>query len=182
MEQHLHYQHSRAAVKNFFQPKGISMKKASNYYKYRLWLAGLDHSLLNDRQKRELRWFLAWGPKGCDSDNYKLQQEFHVCIRTIQRDLRLLEYHHFIARIKGWAELAQGEFVRRLRNRRIITLPYRTKAAWMTASLSQSLAHAGDKNVTLQLRRGKTPTWLQMKALLNSPGEKGDLSQGKNVP
>jgi len=148
------------------------MKKAFNPYKYRLWLGGLDHSLLNDRQKRELRWFLAWGPKGCDSDNYKLAQEFHVCIRTIQRDLRLLEYHHFIARIKGWAELAQGKFVRRLRNRQIITLPYRTKSDWIVASLQKSLDGVGDKNVTLQNRRSKTPIWQQRKALLSDTGPK----------
>ncbi|GAI70570.1 unnamed protein product [marine sediment metagenome] len=158
------------------------MKKAQNFYKYRLWLSDLDHNLLNDRQKRELRWFLAWGPKGCDSYNYKLQEEFPVSIRTIQRDLRLLEYHHFIVRAKGWAELARGKFVRRLRDRRIITIPYPTKAAWMRAAIRQLLAQVGDKNVTLQLRRGKTPTWLQRKALLNSTGEKGGLSQGKNVP
>ena len=106
------------------------MTRMFNPYQLRLWLGELDHELLNDRQKRELIHFLRCGPQGCDSWNYKLAQIFHISKRTLQYDLRHLESNGFID-IRG----ALGK------HRRIVTLPFPTKASWMAFTIKEWTKH-----------------------------------------
>lgn len=112
-----------------------------NPYKFRLWFSNQNTDLFNDRQKRMVYHFLSWGPRGCDSWNYKIALEFHCSIRTIRRDLRHLEKHALID-IRG----ALGK------HRRIIAIPYQRRAAWIRESCQRSLRRVGDKFVLHQRR------------------------------
>jgi len=103
-----------------------------NPYKFRLWLDTIDHRILNSRQKRLLLHILAWGPSGCDSWNYRLAKVMRCSIRTIQRDLRVLEYYCFIDN-RG----ALGKY------RRIIALPWRSRRIWKAQSLKNKLSGVG---------------------------------------
>ena len=105
----------------------------NNPYKFRLWFSNQNTDLFNDRQKRELYHFLAWGRQGCDSWNYKLMLEFHCSRSTLQRDLRHLEKHALID-IRG----ALGK------HRRIIAIPYPNRAAWMRAAIQQTTQKLGE--------------------------------------
>jgi len=101
-------------------------------YKFRLWLDTIDHRILNSRQKRLLLHILAWGPSGCDSWNYRLAKVMRCSIRTIRRDLRVLEHYCFIDN-RG----ALGKY------RRIVALPWRSKRIWKAKSLEIKLSGVG---------------------------------------
>lgn len=154
------------------------MSIGESYYKYRFWLGSLDHNTLNHRQFQELLSLLAWGQDGCDSDNYYIAQEFQslqhgpdgevrpVSIRTLQYDLRKLERNRLIVIIPGWSEIVGGKFVKRLRNRRIIVIPYKTKTDWLKARLKYDLSKIGSTNRPGKKHHRKIPAWQQRKALL----------------
>jgi len=110
-------------------------------YRFRLWFGGLGGGILNDRQKRLVLWLLAWGPKGCDSYNYKIAQGMHCSDRTIRRDLRRLERYHLIV-IDG----ALGKY------RRIKVLPWSKKRHWKRYGLDNMLSKRADKVVPHQRR------------------------------
>jgi len=110
-------------------------------YRFRLWFGGLGGGIVNDRQRRLVLWLLAWGPKGCDSYNYKIAQAMRCSERTIQRDLRRLERYYLIV-IDG----ALGK------HRRIKVLPWSKKRHWKRYGLDNMLSKWGDKVVTHQRR------------------------------
>ena len=112
-----------------------------NPYKFRLWFSNQNTDLFNDRQKRMVYHFLSWGPRGCDSWNYKLMLEFHCSRRTLQYDLRHLEKHALID-IRG----ALGK------NRRIIAIPYDRRVVWVRESCQRTLRALGAKFCTHQQR------------------------------
>ena len=105
----------------------------SNPYKFRLWFSNQNTDMFNDRQKRMVYHFLSWGPRGCDSWNYRLELEFHCSKRTIRNDLRHLEKHALIV-IRG----ALGK------HRRIIAIPYPNRATWMQISFRQTSQKLGE--------------------------------------
>ncbi len=164
-------------VNNFLKWR-LKMSIGHSYYKYRFWLGSLDHNTLNHRQYQELIWLLAWGPEGCDSYNYRIAEEFRtryrnpdgkdkpVCIRTIRNDLRILERNRLIVTIPGWAQIAGGKFVKQLRDRRIIVIPYPTKTDWLKARLKHDLSKIGSRNRPGKKHTPKIPAWQQRKALL----------------
>jgi len=147
------------------------MARPQNTSRYRLWIASVNHGLLNRRQEQELLHFLGYGPGGCDSHNYRIAQNFNKSIRTIQYDLRHLEKHHLIETAPGWAELKDGKMVRQLRGRRITTLPWPSKTSWMSGSIQKNLEKVGAKNCTLQRRthkmRIRTAQQSQIRAVLD---------------
>jgi len=103
-----------------------------NPYRFRLWLDKLDHRILNSRQKRLLLHILDWGRAGCDSWNYRLAKVMRCSIRTIRRDLRVLEHYCFIDN-RG----ALGKY------RRIVALPYRSRRIWGQKMLEIKLSGVG---------------------------------------
>lgn len=129
-----------------------------NPYKFRLWFSNQNTDLFTDRQKRMVYHFLSYGPRGCDSWNYKLALEFHVSIRTIQRDLRHLENH---ALIDNHGALGK--------HRRIIAIPYPWRVRWVRESCQRTLRALGDNFVTHQRRTSKTSINQQHDRLLYGP-------------
>jgi hypothetical protein len=128
----------------------------SNPYKTRLWLANYNSNTFNDRQKRLWFHLASWGPKGCDSWNYRLAQEFHVCKRTIQYDLRKLSDYHLIKIRVGWAKLQGDGFAGELRGRKIIALPWKNEATWRRESIREIVGKTGANFCTLQRRLTKS--------------------------
>ena len=126
------------------QPESSARSRAwSNPYRFRLWFSNQNTDLFNDRQKREVYHFLGWGPKGCDSWNYRLELEFHCSKRTLRNDLRHLEKHALID-IRG----ALGK------HRRIIAIPYPNRAAWMRAAVQETTRKLGARLGNLRRNRG----------------------------
>ncbi len=128
-----------------------------NPYKFRLWFSNQNTDLFNDRQKRMVYHFLAWGPRGCDSWNYKLALVFHCSKRTIRRDLRHLEKHTLVD-IRG----ALGK------HRQIIAIPYPNRATWIRAAFKETARNVGDKFVHHQRRSTKSTINQQLDGLLYS--------------
>ncbi len=110
-------------------------------YRFRLWFAGLGGDIVNDRQKRLTLWLLAWGPKGCDSYNYKIALVMRCSVRTIQLDLRRLEKYHLIV-IDG----ALGKY------RRIKVPPWSKKRHWKRSGHDIMLSNRGAGIFTHQKR------------------------------
>ncbi len=104
----------------------------SNPYRFRLWFSNQNSDMFTERHKQMVYHFLGWGPKGCDSWNYKLELEFHCSKSTLQRCLRHLEKHALID-IRG----ALGK------HRRIIAIPYPNQAAWMRAAVQETIRKLG---------------------------------------
>jgi len=118
-----------------YRKEVIMAEKKNPYhhpYKFQLWLSRVDRRVINDRQKQLLLHILDYKDKGCDSYNYRLAKEMGCSIRTIQRDLRVLEWHCLIE-IRG----ALGK------NRRIIALPWRSRRIWKAQSLKNKLSGVG---------------------------------------
>lgn len=137
-------------------------------YKFRLWFSNQNTDLFSDRQKRMLYHFLGWGPRGCDSWNYKIALEFHVSKRTIRRDLRHLEKHTLID-IRG----ALGK------HRRIIAIPYPNRASWIRAAFTKTARNLGDKFVHHQRRTKRHSINQRTDKLLYGPGLTDCCSVGR---
>jgi hypothetical protein len=124
----------------------------SNPYKTRLWLSGLDGSIFCQKEIELWAYLAHWGPKGCDSWNYKLQKQIKRSRRQVQRYLKNLEKHYMIVIIPGWSKLAGGKFEECLRNRKIYAMPWQSKKAWIAASVQKNLGLQGVIFDTLQKR------------------------------
>ncbi len=129
--------------------------KQGNPYKFRLWFSNQNTDLFNDRQKRMVYHFLSWGPRGCDSWNYKLALEFHCSKRTLQYDLRHLEKHRLIAIFGSLGK-----------HRRIVAIPYPRRVLWVRESCQRTLRDLGAKFCTHQRRTSKTSINQQRDGLL----------------
>ncbi len=115
----------------------------SNPYKTLSWL-----NRVNSRQFSKLDinlwdYIACWGKNGCNDRNYKLVRELHYSKRSIQRSIHKLERHRLIIVIPGWSDLEYGRFKKLLRDRRLIALPWPTKADWMRESISWQLRDFG---------------------------------------
>lgn len=133
-----------------------SGQPSNNPYKFRLWLQNLDHDLLNDRQKREVIYFTSFGRSGCDAWNSKLASEFHVCSRTIRRDLHHLAFHSLV--ILSYPKIGYC-FEGRLHpiTKRIVkSIPYPTKSAWRLQAVRHLARRGWTKMSTYQRRTSKT--------------------------
>ncbi len=130
-----------------------------NPYKFRLWFANQNTDLFNDRQKQMVYHFLGWGPRGCDSWNYKLMLIFHCSRRTLQYDLRHLEKHALID-VRG----GLGKY------RRIIAIPYQRRVLWVRESCQRALREVGAKFCTHQRRTNKISINQQRDGLLYGRG------------
>jgi len=129
-----------------------SRRLLSNPYKTRLWLSGLDGSIFCQKEIELWSYLAHWGPKGCDSWNYKLQIQIKRSRRQVQRYLKNLEKHYLIVIIPGWSQLVGGQFEKCLRDRKIYAMPWQSKRAWISASVQKNLGLQGVIFDTLQKR------------------------------
>lgn len=148
----------------------------SNPSKTKIWLFGMDSDMFCKKELELWDHIAGYGPNGCDNHNYKLQQEIHRSRTTIKRYLRNLKKHHLIVIIPGWAELSDGKLLSRIRDRRIIALPWPNKQTWMRESIRESLRKVGSKNGPLQRRHSKrhydSAQRQQLDALLKGVGQR----------
>jgi len=113
----------------------------TNPYKFRLWFGKWSPGIFSARQTALVLHFLNYGKSGCDSWNYKIADLFRISIRTLQRDLRILE-HYQIIQIAG----ALGKY------RKIRVLPCSKKRIFFMWGFKQMVKKWGDKFVTHQRR------------------------------
>lgn len=127
----------------------------SSPYKTKLWLFGSNSDMFCKKELELWEYIAGFGPRGCRDTNPQLSVEIGRCKRTIQFYLRNLESHALVETIPGWAELVGSRFVKPLRYRRIIALPWPSKRVWMRESIRRSVRKWGAKNCALQRRLSK---------------------------
>lgn len=115
----------------------------SNPYKTKLWLFSLDSNLFSKKAMELWNFISGYGPDGCSDTNAMLAVAINKSERSVKRYLQTMKKHVMLDIRAGWAEIKGGQFVKTIRYRRIVALPWPTKKSWMAASLKVNIQGVG---------------------------------------
>lgn len=127
----------------------------SNPYKTKLWMFSANSDTFCKKELELWDLIAGYGPDGCSDTNPKLSRKIHRSRATIKRYLRNLRGRCLVNVVPGWAELKGGQFIKTLRYRRIIAIPWPTKASWISGSLKKMAEGVGSKMSHYSRRRDK---------------------------
>ncbi len=127
----------------------------SNPYKTRLWLLSANSDTFCKKELELWDLLAGYGPDGCGDTNPRLSRKIHRSRATIKRYIRNLKKHYLVEVVPGWAELKDGQFIKTLRYRRIIAIPWPSKRSWMAASFQKMVEEVGSKMSHYSRRRDK---------------------------
>ncbi len=154
----------------------------SNPYKTKLWMFSANSDTFCKKELELWDLLAGHGPDGCGKTNAELSRKIHRSRATIKRYLRNLKKHHMIDIVPGWAELKGGRFIKTLRYRRIIAIPWPSKRSWMAGSLQKMVEGVGSKMSHYQRRREKLSIGVAQQWQLDAVLDESTLPSRNDLP